>query len=99
MVHYGKSGTFGPRGLGKLTDVFMSIGHEGTAHYSCLAASSQWGDVTVLLRGNARELEGKHPLQDKESMGVVRLAFDQAAAELYRSIVDKSGGKPNGFQV
>jgi hypothetical protein len=99
IVYYGRQGIFGPNGLGKLTGIFMSVGHEGTAHYLCLAASSQWGDVTVLLRGKACELEGENPLQDKEAMRVVGLAFDEAAAEVYRSIVDRSGGKPNGFRV
>jgi hypothetical protein len=97
IIHHGVSGTFGPHGLGKLTDVFMSIGHEGTAQYSCLAVSSQWGDVTVILRGDSCELEGKHPNQDEEAMEKVKAALDEAALRLYRRISGVSDRRPGGL--
>jgi hypothetical protein len=59
--------------------------------------SSQWGDVTVLLRGEACELEGKDPLRDEEAMEAVKMKLDRAAEQLYRKICDKSGARPGGF--
>jgi hypothetical protein len=97
IIKHGLSGTFGPHGLSTLTNIFMSIGHEGTAHYSCLAVSSQWGDVTVLLRGEACELEGKDPLRDEEAMKAVKINLDRAAEHLYRRVFDRSGARPGGF--
>jgi hypothetical protein len=97
IIHHGVSGSFGPHGLSKLTDVFMSIGHEGTAQYPCLAVSSQWGDVTVLLKGDNCELEDKHPNQDEEAMGKVKKALDGAALRLYRKISSTGDRRPGGF--
>ncbi|KAF1847071.1 uncharacterized protein K460DRAFT_402437 [Cucurbitaria berberidis CBS 394.84] len=79
LIEYGQRGGLGPHGLSKLSDIFMSVGHEGIWHYMALTVNPGMGDVQILLKGELREKEGKDPLHDEELMEMLRDGFDQQA--------------------
>lgn len=92
VISAGQSGKLGPRGLGKLTDIFMSIGHEGKKHYMCIAISAPGaGHVQVLLMGDLCEKEGLDPLLDEELMEMCRKGLEGVARKMYESLVPVPG--------
>ncbi|CAO2655301.1 Nn.00g103650.m01.CDS01 [Neocucurbitaria sp. VM-36] len=90
LIDFGRRGGFGPHGLSRLSDIFMSVGHEGTKHYMALTVNPGVGDVQLLLKGDLREKDGKDPLHDKELMEMLRDGFDQEAVRQWISLLSKT---------
>jgi len=83
----------GPKGLSSVSDIFMSIGHQGIYHYMCLAVDARWGNVTVLLKGELCEKEGKDPMNDEEMMQLCIEGFSKEAEKVFEDVVAEARSK------
>ena len=80
---------FGP-GLSSLYQISMYTGREGIYRYMCLAVQSEWGGLSILLKGDLCEKDGKDPTHDEEMLALCKDGFDKGVAKLYASIVTEA---------
>ncbi|KAJ4362443.1 hypothetical protein N0V83_010536 [Neocucurbitaria cava] len=86
LIEIGRRGNLGPHGLSRLSDIFMSVGHQGTTHYMALTVNPGIGDIQILLKGELREKDGKNPLHDEGQMEMLRDGFNREAVRQWLAL-------------
>jgi hypothetical protein len=86
-------GMFGSDGLQSLYQIGMYTGREGIYRYMCLAVQSEHGGLTILLKGDLCEKDGKDPTHDEELLVLCNDGFDKGVAKLYPRIVTEAPKK------